>query len=72
MGEREKIYVFCYYNTIGQPRSFDMTFLSLRNAPLDLYFLIDFSSSQNLVVSSIQQDLEGIGMIVWLDLCVCA
>ena len=48
------------YST-GQPETFNMTFRSLRNSPLDLYFLIDFSSSQNIVVGILQTDLPEIG-----------
>ena len=39
-----------------------MTFRSLRNAPLDLYFLIDFSSSQGLVLNILQRDFSQLGI----------
>lgn len=58
----------------GLTQKFNMTFRSLRNAPLDVYILLDLSSSLNSVLDILQQDLEDIGNIIiicWVCMLTC-
>ena len=52
---------FTISNITGRTSSFNMTFRSLRNSPLDVYFLLDISSSLNEVLNTLRTDLVSIG-----------
>ncbi len=53
---------FCSLYCLGLASTFNMTFRSVRNSPLDIYFLLDVSSSQSDVLRLLQNDLNTIGM----------
>jgi len=42
-------------------QKFNMTFVSLRNAPLDVYILLDLSSSLSPILQVLKEDLSDIG-----------
>ena len=43
---------------------FNMTFVSLRNSPLDVYILLDLSSSLASILTVLQRDLTQIGELL--------
>ncbi len=44
----------------GIPQSFNMSFIALRNTPLDVYFLLDVSASLQPTLLTLQQNLQQI------------
>ena len=47
----------------GENATFNMTFISLRNTPLDIYFLTDVSSSLQHTLDVLRNDITVIGML---------
>ena len=46
----------------GDTQTFNMSFISLRNTPLDIYFLTDVSSSLQRTIGVLRNDINTIGM----------
>jgi hypothetical protein len=46
----------------GDTAKFNMTFVLLRNTPLDVYFLTDVSGSLQFAISALRQGINDIGM----------
>ena len=51
----------------GDTVAFNMTFISLRNTPLDVYFLTDVSSSLQHTIDVLRSDINVIGMLLCLE-----
>ena len=66
----EKVYPTQMYSVLGDTAAFNMTFISLRNTPLDVYFLTDVSASLQFTINSLRRDILIIGMSL-LAVSVC-
>ena len=59
------IYV-CAHTFVGDTAKFNMTFVSLRNTPLDVYFLTDVSASLQFSIDALRQGITDIGKLLLL------
>ena len=64
----------CWSHPSGDTETFNMTFISLRNTPLDIYFLVDVSASLQRTINTLRDDIVTIGVCVHVYLrgvCMC-
>ena len=56
-------YYVCAPIFAGETTKFNMTFISLRNTPLDVYFLTDVSASLQFSINALRGGINDIGML---------
>ena len=61
VGHQKYRYLYvCAHTFVGETAKFNMTFVSLRNTPLDIYFLTDVSASLQFSINALREGITNI------------